>query len=159
MLIIFVVLLITAYLIRRSKYGLALQSIGDNEDAAAHIGVNVTVLKVLIFAVSGFFMGATGAIMATRWTYIDPYIAFNWFFSFTTVLMAIFGGIGSFFGPILGAVIFSYLEELLLTKFPYYYMLVFGLVLVITVVFLPNGLTGLVQNIWKGVFRNKNVDS
>ena len=159
MLIIFVVLLITAYLIRRSKYGLALQSIGDNEDAAAHIGINVTLLKVIVFAISAFFMGAAGSIMATRWTYIDPYIAFNWFFSFTTVLMAIFGGIGNFFGPILGAAIFSYLEELLLTEFPYYYMLVFGIVLVATIVFLPNGLIGLVQNIWKGAFRNKNGDS
>jgi branched-chain amino acid transport system permease protein len=159
MLIIFIVLLITAYLIRHSKYGLALQSIGDNEEAAAHTGINVTLLKVITFAISAFFMGATGSIMATRWTYVDPYIAFNTFFSFTTVLMAIFGGIGSFFGPILGATIFSYLEEILLTKFPYYYMLVFGIILVVTVVFLPDGLTGLVQNIWKGVFRNKNVDS
>jgi branched-chain amino acid transport system permease protein len=156
MLVIFVVLLLTAYLIRRSKYGIALQSIGDNEEAAAHIGINVTLLKVIVFAISAFFMGAAGSIMATRWTYIDPYIAFNWFFSFTTVLMAIFGGIGSFFGPIFGAIIFSYLEEILLTKFPYYYMLVFGIILVVTVVFLPNGLTGLVQDIWKGVFQNKN---
>jgi branched-chain amino acid transport system permease protein len=159
MVIIFVVLLLTAYLIRRSKYGIALQSIGDNEEAAAHTGINVTLLKVVVFAISAFFMGAAGAIMATRWTYIDPYIAFNWFFSFTTVLMAIFGGISSFFGPILGAVIFSYLEELLLTKFPYYYMLVFGIILVVTVVFLPRGLTGLIQDIWKGVFRKKNGDS
>ena len=159
MFIIFVVLLITAYMIRRSKYGLALQSIGDNEDAAAHTGINVTLLKVIVFAISAFFMGAAGAIMATRWTYIDPYIAFNWFFSFTTVLMAIFGGTGNFFGPILGAAIFSYLEEILLTKFPYYYMLVFGIILVATIVFLPDGLIGLVQKIWKGVFRKKDVSS
>ena len=82
MFIILVVLILTAHLIRRSKYGLALQSIGEDEEASAHTGINVTVLKTIIFAVSAFFVGAAGAIMATRWTYIDPYIAFNPLFSF-----------------------------------------------------------------------------
>src|SRR4030042_4848072 len=61
---IFVLLLLTAYLIRRSKFGLAMQSIGDNEEAAAHTGVNVTMVKILTFAVSAFFIGGVGAIMA-----------------------------------------------------------------------------------------------
>ena len=118
MLAIFVILMLTAYLIRRSKYGLALQSIGEDEEAAAHTGINVTVLKTITFAVSAFFIGAAGAIMATRWTYIDPYIAFNPLFSFMPVLMAIFGGMGQFYGPILGAAIFAYLEELLNHQVP-----------------------------------------
>jgi branched-chain amino acid transport system permease protein len=74
MLGILVILLLTAYFIRRSRFGLALQSIGECEEAAAHIGINVTLLKVITFAISAFFMGAAGAVMATRWTYIDPYI-------------------------------------------------------------------------------------
>ena len=147
---ILVVLLLTAYLIRRSKYGLALQSIGEDEEAAAHTGINVTVLKTIIFAVSAIFIGAAGAIMATRWTYIDPYIAFNPLFSFLPVLMAIFGGMGQFYGPILGAAIFAYLEEVLLTRFPYYYMLIFGIILVVAIVYLPDGLVGLVQKWRKG---------
>jgi branched-chain amino acid transport system permease protein len=116
-------------------------------------------LKVIIFAISAFFMGAVGSAIAARWTYIDPYSSFNVLFSFMPVLMAIFGGIGHFFGPFLGATVFAYLEELLLTKFPYYYMLIFGTILVVTILFLPNGLVGLVQNIWKGVTRNKNADA
>jgi branched-chain amino acid transport system permease protein len=150
MLCIFVILLLTAYFIRRSKYGLALQSIGEDEEAAAHTGINVTALKTIIFAVSAIFMGATGAIMATRWTYIDPYIAFNPLFSFMPVLMAIFGGMGQFYGPILGAAIFAYLEEVLITRFPYYYMLIFGTILVVTILYLPEGLVGLVQKWRKG---------
>jgi branched-chain amino acid transport system permease protein len=144
---IFVLLLITAYLIRRSKFGLAMQSIGDNEEAAAHAGVNVTLVKIITFAISAIFMGAAGAIMATRWTYVDPYVAFNPLFSFLPVLMAIFGGIGQFYGPILGAAIFAYLEELLLTKFPYYYMLIFGIILVVVILYLPDGLIGLIQRL------------
>ena len=145
MLGIFVILLITAYFIRHSKFGLALQSIGENEEAAAHTGINVTLVKVTTFAISAFFMGAAGAIMATRWTYVDPYIAFNALFSFMPVLMAIFGGMGHPYGPVIGAAIFAYLEEMLLTKFPYYYMLIFGLIMVIAILYLPNGLVGLLQ--------------
>jgi branched-chain amino acid transport system permease protein len=148
MLAILVLTLLTAYLIRKSKFGLALQSIGEQEEAAEHIGINVTLVKASAFSISAFFIGATGAIMATRWTYIDPYIAFDMNFSFTPVLMAIFGGIGQLFGPVLGAIILAYLEEILITKFPYYYMLLFGIVMVVSVVYLPNGLTGLIQK-WR----------
>jgi len=145
MLIIFVLLLLTSYLLRRSRWGLALRGIGGNEEAAAHMGVNVTLVKIVTFAISALFMGAAGAIMATRWTYIDPYIAFNFQLSFMPVLMATFGGLGHAFGPILGAAVFAYLEELLITEFPYVYMLVFGLILIFVIAFLPNGLLGLVQ--------------
>lgn len=143
MLGITVLLLLTAYLIRRSRFGLALQTIGEDEEAAAHMGVNVNPLKTITFAVSATFMGAAGAIMATRWSYVDPYIAFNPLFSFMPVLMAMFGGLGQFYGPVLGAVIFAYLEETLITRFPYYYMLIFGLVLVATILYLPSGLVAL----------------
>ena len=86
--------------------------------------------------------------MATRWTYVDPFIAFNMNISFTPVLMAIFGGMGQLYGPVIGATIFAYLEELLLTEFPYYYMLLFGIILTISVLYLPNGLVGLIQK-WR----------
>jgi branched-chain amino acid transport system permease protein len=149
MLIIFIMALLTAYHIRRSKFGLALRSIGEHEEAAAHIGINVTILKTITFAISAFFMGSTGAIMATRWTYIDPGIAFNPLFSFMPVLMAIFGGIGQLYGSILGATILTLLEEVLITEFPYYYMLLFGIILIVVILFLPNGLVGLIEKLGK----------
>jgi branched-chain amino acid transport system permease protein len=148
MLVIFVLTLLAAYFIRRSKFGLALQSIGENEEAAAHRGINVTLVKVITFAISAFFMGAAGAIMATKWTYIDPYVAFNPLFNFFPVLMAIFGGVGQLYGPVIGAVVFTYLEEVLTTRFPYYYMLIFGIILVVAILYLPKGLVGLVQK-WR----------
>lgn len=159
MLAILVVLLLTTYLIRRSKYGLALRSIGEDEEAAAHTGVNVTAVKVITFAISASFMGAAGAIIATRWTYVDPYIAFDPLFSFMPVLMAIFGGMGQFYGPILGAAVFAYLEEVLITKFPYYYMLLFGVILLITILYLPNGLVGLIQRLQKGGWGRRHANT
>jgi branched-chain amino acid transport system permease protein len=148
MLIVFTILMLTAYVIRHSKFGLALQSIGEEEEAAAHTGVNVTALKTITFAISAFFIGAAGAIMATRWTYIDPRIAFNPLLSFMPVLMAIFGGMGQLYGPVLGAAVFTYLEEFLITRFPYHYMLIFGIIMVIAILYLPEGLVGLVQK-WR----------
>jgi len=149
MLIIFVILMFALYTIRGSRFGLALEAIGQNEDAAAHTGVNVTMVKVITFAISAFFMGAAGALMATRWTYIDPKIAFNPLLSFMPVLMAIFGGMGQLYGPIIGAAIFAYLEEFLITRFPYYYMLIFGTIMVIAIVYMPEGLVGLIRRLLK----------
>jgi branched-chain amino acid transport system permease protein len=156
---IFVIALLAAHLIRRSRYGLALQGIGANEEAAAHTGINVTAIKTITFAVSAFFMGAAGAIMATRWTYIDPYIAFNPLYSFMPVLMAIFGGVGQIFGPVIGAAIFTYLEEFLITRFPYYYMLIFGIIMVVAILYMPDGLLGLTQKLWKRISGRKHADT
>ena len=142
---ILVAVMVTVYLIRRSRYGLALQGIGEYEEAADHMGVNTTMLKIIIFAVSAFFMGAMGAAIAPRWLYIDPTTAFNANYTFLPVLMAIVGGMGQFYGPILGAVGFGYLRYALITRAPYQFMLIFGITLVVFVVFLPYGLGGLIQ--------------
>ena len=159
MLIILGILMLTAYFIRHSKFGLALRCIGEYEEAAAHTGVNVTALKITTFAISAFFMGAAGAIMATRWTYIDPRIAFNPLISFMPVLMAIFGGMGQLYGPVIGAAIFTYLEEFLITRFPYYYMLIFGIIMVVAILYMPEGLVGLIQKVWKRNSERKDADT
>jgi len=159
MLAIFVATMLTFFFLRRSKFGLALQSIGQNEEAAAHSGVNVTMVKVITFAISAFFVGAAGVIWATRLTYIDPGIAFNPLLSFLPVLMAIFGGMGQIYGPIIGAAVFAYLQEQLQTKFPEVYMLIFGLVLVGTVLFMRDGLVGLIQKGWRRVSGGQHADT
>jgi branched-chain amino acid transport system permease protein len=150
----FLAVLFASHLIRRSKFGLALRSIGESEEAAAHSGVNVNRVKVVIFAVSAFFMGATGATMSMRWTYIDPTSAFSIQFSFMPVLMAIFGGMGHLYAPIAGATIFSLLEEFLTTKFPYYYMLLFGLTMLVVILFMPHGLEGMIEKWRKKILRS-----
>jgi branched-chain amino acid transport system permease protein len=152
-----VILLLVSFFLKRSKYGLALVGVGEYEEAADHIGVNVNLLKTLVFALSAFFMGAAGAIIATRWTYIDPYVAFAVLNSFMPVLMAIFGGMGHLYGPVIGSVLFAYLEELLLTRFPYFYMLLFGIILVVAILFLPNGIVGLLDRFRTGGIKHKDA--
>lgn len=143
MLLLCVIVLGVAHFLGRSRYGMALRSIGDNEDASEHAGVDVTKVKVLTYAMSAAFAGACGVIMATRWTYIDPKIAFNPLYSFIPIFMAIFGGMRKLYGPVIGAVIFSYLQEVLTTRIPYYYMLLFGLLMIFIIAYLPDGVIGL----------------
>jgi branched-chain amino acid transport system permease protein len=139
---------VVAVLLRRSRYGLALQSIGEYEEAAAHSGINVVRTKVLTFALTAVFMGMAGAIIATRRSYVDPYIAFDLNNSFFPVLMAMFGGMGSLVGPLIGAGIFTYLQDILLSRFPDLFMLIFGAILILSILFMPNGIIGVAQQVW-----------
>lgn len=159
MLGIFVLLMITATVIKHSRYGLALMSIGLEEEAAEHCGINVVMVKVMVFAVSAFFMGAAGSVMATKWTYIDSGIAFYMLYSFMPVLMALFGGMGQLFGPVIGSAIFTYLEEILITRFPEVYMLIFGIILVVAILYLPDGLVGLIQKLWRRFSERKHANT
>ena len=104
-------------------------------------------------------MGATGAVMAPRWTYIDPKIAFNPLLSFLPVLMAIFGGISKPYGPIIGAAFFTLLAEFLITRFPYHYMLIFGMVMVFTILYLPGGLVELLDKLRSKLTVRNNANS
>jgi branched-chain amino acid transport system permease protein len=144
MLVLVVVTVLVIYFIRRSRYGMALLSIGGNEEAAEHMGVNTTMVKVFTFAISSFFMGAAGVITAPNLIYINANIAFSVFYSFMPIFMAIFGGMGQVYGPVIGAVIFGYLEKTLRAQLYSYFMLGFGIIMVAVIVFLPNGIVGLV---------------
>jgi branched-chain amino acid transport system permease protein len=139
---------LVAFLIGRSRYGLILYSIGEEEEAAAHIGINVTRYRIFFFALSCLCMGLAGAVMATKWAYIDPRIAFNPVLNFTPVLMALFGGVGKIFGPILGAGVLTLASEILLSRFPYYYMLLYGIIFIVIISFLPDGLVGFLRK-WR----------
>jgi len=151
MLVVLAITLLVTYLIRRSKYGLALHSIGQNEEAAAHLGINLNAVKIITFAITCFFMGATGAVMATRWSYVDPSIAFAPFRSFYIIIMVLLGGIDSIiYGPISGAIVITLLSDVALVDYPRQTMLLFGIILVVVISFLPNGLMGIVERIRRG---------
>jgi branched-chain amino acid transport system permease protein len=148
MLVIVVLTVLVAFFVGRSRYGLILFSIGEAEEAAAHIGINVTRYRIFFFALSCLFMGMAGAVSATKWAYIDPKIAFNPDLNFTPVLMALFGGVGKMYGPILGASVLTLASEILLSRFPYYYMLLYGILFIVIISFLPDGLVGLAKK-WR----------
>ena len=136
-------------LINRSRLGLALRVIGEDETVATHVGINTTHAKVLLFTVSAVFITVTGAIMAPRWTYIDPSIAFAPAISFQTLIMALLGGAGALFGPILGAVPLVLLFEYLGANFPNHFSILLGLVFIVIVYFIPQGLSGVLAKLFE----------
>jgi len=142
-----VMTLLTIYFIRRSRYGLALLSIGGSEEAAEHMGINTTMTKIVLFTISSVFMGAAGAIYAPALIHVEARIAFNVFNSFVPILMAIFGGMGQLYGPVVGAAVFGYLDRTLRVELQEYFMLAFGIILVAVILFLPNGIVGLLPTL------------
>ena len=139
---------IAALVVRSSRLGLALRGIGADEERAQTLGVNARRAKILAFALSAFFAGALGAAMAVRWTYIDPPTVFNPFIGFQTVLIAMVGGAHTVIGPIVSSVLFSLLTEFLRLQFPYLFLILLGLLLILLVLYLPGGLASLITR-WR----------
>jgi branched-chain amino acid transport system permease protein len=142
-LILTVAALVIALAVRHSRFGLALSGIGADEQRAQTLGVPTRWVKVAGFALSAAIAGAVGAAMAVRWTYVDPPAVFNPFIGFQTVLIAMIGGATTLFGPVAAAIVFSLLAEYLRLEFPYIYMILLGVLLVVAVLYLPGGLAGL----------------
>jgi len=132
----------TAAGLRRSRWGLALVGIGADEERAETLGIDTVRVKIGAFALSACFLGAVGAAMAPRWTYLDPQV-FSPLVSFQTVIMALVGGAASLWGPVLGAAFLGLAGEILLVKFRYLYQVGLGLTLMLVVLLLPQGLAAL----------------
>ena len=140
-----VTVFLVGWLIGRSRLGLALRVIGNDEMVAKHAGIDITGAKLTLFTISAVFMTLTGAVIAPRWTYIDPAIAFSPMLSFQVVIMALLGGAGSLYGPLLGVVPLVLLFEVLSANFPNHFSILLGLVFVVIVYLLPQGVVGFVK--------------
>lgn len=131
--------LLLSWIIRNSKVGMALRVIGDDELVAAHVGINITRVKLGLFAVSASLMTLVGAIQAPRWVYVEPSIVFNPTVSFLTVIMALLGGPHRLFGPIFGVIPLFLLFEWLSANFPNHYSILLGGLFILIVFVLPKG--------------------
>ncbi|MGE0603183.1 MAG: branched-chain amino acid ABC transporter permease [Xanthobacteraceae bacterium] len=140
-----VVVFLSGWLIQRSKLGLALRVIGDDEAVARHVGINTTLAKVVLFAFSASFMTLAGAVMAPRWTYIDPAIAFNPVVSFQVLIMALLGGVQRLYGPVFGVIPLVMLFEVLLARFPNHFSIMVGIAFLLIVYAIPRGIVGLIE--------------
>ncbi|MBU0588103.1 MAG: branched-chain amino acid ABC transporter permease [Gammaproteobacteria bacterium] len=137
-------------IVRRNRFGLALMGIGADEQRAQTLGLNTRLIKIIGFAMTAAFAGAIGAAMAVRWTYIDPHTVFNPFIGFQTVLIALIGGAMTLWGPLIAAIVFSVLAETLRLEFPQIYMMSLGLLLILSVLYLPGGLASLRGETFRG---------
>jgi branched-chain amino acid transport system permease protein len=149
---------LAVFWISRSRFGFGLIAIRENEEAAAVMGINTTLYKVLAFSLAAFFAALAGGIHAYWITFVDPASSFDITLNVKMIIMAIFGGAGSVLGPVIGAFVLSGISEILATKISTVASLFFGLVIVGAVIFMPHGTTNLVRRLpregWRYFVRN-----
>ncbi|HXR86400.1 MAG TPA: branched-chain amino acid ABC transporter permease [Stellaceae bacterium] len=129
--------------IAKSRFGTALLAIREDEDAALVMGINTTRYKIAALALSAFFTSIAGGIHAYWITFVDPAGAFDLTLNVRMVIMAMFGGPGTVFGPLVGAFVLSTVYDVLASSISTAAALLFGLVIVLAVIFMPRGLWDL----------------
>lgn len=129
--------------IGRSRLGFALRIIGDDELVARHSGIDTARAKILLFMLPGAVAAITGAILAPRYVYIEPALAFTPMLSFQVVIMALLGGTGRLWGPLVGVIPFTFLWEAISISFPNQTTLLLGVAFLVIVYLLPKGFVGL----------------
>lgn len=143
------IVFLIGWLIGRSRLGLALRIIGNDEVVAAHVGINSARAKIVLFVISCTFAAITGALVAPRYSYVEPSIAFSAFLTFEVVIMALLGGVHRLWGPLLGVVPFTLLWEFISAKFPSQTTLLLGLSFLLIVYVIPRGIVGLVEDMFQ----------
>lgn len=142
-----VLVFVTGWLINRSRFGFAMQIIGNDETVARHTGINTARLKITLFMISGAFIGMAGAILAPRYSYVEPPAAFNPMISFLVVIMALLGGTRRLWGPLVGVIPFTILMDVVSVRFPNDTFIVIGIAFLLIVYLLPDGVTGRLEQL------------
>ncbi len=145
MLVLAVLATAAAILVRRSTFGFGLRCIQQNEDAASILGVNAYAYKTAAFALSALFAAWSGAVYASWVNYIEPPDVFDILIAVKPLVMVLLGGIGTIFGPAIGAVALLAFEELVWRNFLTIHAAALGVIIVVLVLFLPNGLFSLLH--------------
>jgi len=134
-----------AWLIVTSRFGLRLMTIREDEVAAEAMGIDTFHHKLAALLLSAVGPGVAGALMARDQGYIEPVSVFPLAITVTMIVMALFGGKGTVFGPVLGAVVLFVAQEIVWASYPYFHPLLFGAIIVTVVLLMPRGVLGLLQ--------------
>jgi branched-chain amino acid transport system permease protein len=141
------IVFLIGWFIGRSRLGFALRIIGNDEMVAVHAGINTARAKVVLFVISSMFASITGALVAPRYSYVEPSIAFSPFLTFEVVIMALLGGVHRLWGPLLGVIPFTMLWEFISAKFPAQTTLLLGVSFLLIVYVIPHGIVGLLEDL------------
>jgi branched-chain amino acid transport system permease protein len=139
--IVALVVVVGTYLLLRSRLGLVLASIRDNEVAARSAGVNVQAARRMIFIVAAAGCGAAGAVLTVSQPFVQPSSVFNIQWAAEMIFVSMIGGLGTIEGPIIGCVIFFALQQSL-QQYGVWYLVIFGSLAVVIALWQPSGLWG-----------------
>jgi len=146
--LIFSLLLISfaaTYYISKNRLGYALKAIKANEEAADAMGINTTLYKIVAWAISGLFTALAGAIHAYWFTFIEPSTVFDVMIVVKLFVILLLGGAGTVMGPLYGAFIFEGISEIIWSRFLNLHMGILGIIVILIVFFIPNGLIDMVR--------------
>lgn len=144
--ILAVATIVTYYAISKSKFGLALKTMREDEEAAESYGLATYSLKLKALAISSIFPAISGPLYVLYTSYVNPDTVFGLKNIFAPATMALFGGSGSVLGPLIGSLVITTAFEILFTTQLPVRLTVIGLILVVVGLFMPRGLVGLLQN-------------
>jgi branched-chain amino acid transport system permease protein len=133
------------YLIVTSRFGLRLMTIREDEIAAEAMGIDTFHHKLGAFLLSAAGPGVAGALTARDQGYIEPISVFPLIVTVTMIVMVLFGGKGTVWGPVLGAVALFVIQEIVWSRYPHAHPLLFGAIIVAVVLLMPRGVLGLLQ--------------
>jgi branched-chain amino acid transport system permease protein len=133
----------TAYALFHSRLGLGMMAVREEEDAAEAMGVNALKHKLLALSLSAFLAGLTGGAFAFYHVGYYPQMPFGPEWTFDSIMMAYIGGAGTIVGPVIGAVFFVLVKEFLVLKLTDLHLIIFGILFIVVVLYLPGGLVGV----------------
>jgi branched-chain amino acid transport system permease protein len=145
--------MVVAYALLNSRFGLGIMAVREEEDAAESLGVSALKYKMLAFGLSAFFGGLTGGAFAFYHVGYYPQLTFGPEWTFDSMMMAYIGGVGTIVGPVIGAIFFVILREFLALKFAEFHLIIFGVLFILVVLFLPDGFMGIWDKIRKRLTR------
>lgn len=159
-----VVTVLAYWYLTTTRFGYGLNAIRDDEGKARAQGLPTTYYKTVAWGISGLFTGVAGGLFAVHNIYVNPYVAFSADWNLILILMALAGGVGRLWGPVVGAALLWQIRNTLWSNPPWVerlstavgfpihegYLLVFGVLLVFIVIFAPEGVLGYLSN--RGVF-------
>jgi branched-chain amino acid transport system permease protein len=137
--------ILVSVVVMRTRLGFGLRSIRANEEAAEAAGVNTTLLKTIAWTLSAVLIGLAGAIYAYWISYIEPPAVFNVAISIKMFVIVLLGGVGTVFGPVIGAFAIQLLEATVWGGFLGYNLLILGSILMLTALFLPRGVVAFAR--------------
>jgi branched-chain amino acid transport system permease protein len=145
--------------IRNSSFGLALIAIREDEDAASDLGVDPFRTKLLAHAIGAALTGAAGGVYARYAAFIHPQGVFAFNVGVAILLMPIIGGVGTIWGPVIGAVVYGLVNDELVASFPQLHLLLYGSLLILIILFEPQGVAGLLKKSLSVVGRGRRANA
>ena len=146
-LVVVIIALTIVFLVANSRLGLAMVSLRDDEEAAHVTGVDIFKFKVVAFAISAFLAGIAGGVYAYFRLSFLPFSAFTPLWTFTPLMAASIGGAGTFIGPIIGCIFLVILQELFALTLGEAYLIIFGILFILVVLYFPYGLVGIFDRV------------